>query len=53
MTPEKVEVQIGRGKSICIETGKLAKQAAGAVTITLGDTIVLVTVCIRHRKQPR
>ncbi|EKD27315.1 MAG: hypothetical protein ACD_79C00762G0003 [uncultured bacterium] len=32
------------GKELTIETGKLAKQADGAVTVRLGDTIVLVTV---------
>jgi polyribonucleotide nucleotidyltransferase len=31
------------GKEIIIETGKLAKQAGGAVTVRCGDTIVLVT----------
>src|SRR5512146_2807424 len=37
-----VERQIG-GKTLKIETGKLAKQAAGAVTVAYGDTIVLAT----------
>ena len=36
------EVEIG-GKPIIIETGKLAKQADGAVTVRYGDTVVLVT----------
>lgn len=36
------EVEIG-GKTLKIETGKLAKQANGAVTIQYGDTVVLVT----------
>jgi polyribonucleotide nucleotidyltransferase len=31
------------GKEISIETGKWAKQAAGAVVVRLGDTMVLVT----------
>jgi polyribonucleotide nucleotidyltransferase len=39
--PEKITAQLG-DKQIIIETGKLAKQADGAVTIQLGETIVLV-----------
>src|SRR5437879_9380533 len=38
---EKVTVPLG-DKQILIETGKIAKQADGAVTIQLGDTIVIV-----------
>src|SRR5688572_32204121 len=38
---EKVTFQVGTG-SITIETGKMAKQADGAVTVQLGETIVLV-----------
>jgi polyribonucleotide nucleotidyltransferase len=39
--PEKISAAIG-DKQIIIETGKLAKQADGAVTIQMGETIVLV-----------
>jgi polyribonucleotide nucleotidyltransferase len=39
--PEKITAQMG-DKQIIIETGKLAKQADGAVTIQLGETIVIV-----------
>ncbi len=38
---EKIIASLG-GKNIILETGKLAKQADGAVTVQLGDTIVLV-----------
>jgi len=38
----KKEVEIG-GKKLTIETGKLAKQANGAVMVQYGDTMVLVT----------
>jgi polyribonucleotide nucleotidyltransferase len=38
---EKITAQLG-DKQIIIETGKLAKQADGAVTVQLGETIVLV-----------
>src|SRR5712692_3858448 len=38
---EKVTVPLG-DKEIIIESGKLAKQADGAVTVQLGETIVLI-----------
>src|SRR5206468_11578752 len=39
--PRKVTAPLG-DKQIIIETGKLAKQADGAVTVQLGETIVMV-----------
>lgn len=39
--PEKITAPLG-DKQISIETGKLAKQADGAVTVQLGETIVIV-----------
>lgn len=42
MSKHTVTCQLGAG-SIEIETGKLAKLADGAVTVRLGDTIVIVT----------
>jgi polyribonucleotide nucleotidyltransferase len=39
--PEKLTAQVG-DKQITIETGRLAKQADGAVTVQLGETIVIV-----------
>ena len=39
------ECDVG-GRSLVIETGKLAEQANGAVTVRYGDTVVLVTVTI-------
>src|SRR6266513_3309600 len=38
------ELTIG-GKTLSIETGRLAKQADGAVIVRSGDTMVLVTAC--------
>ena len=38
------EVALG-GRTLSIETGKLAKQADGAVVVRSGDTMVLVTAC--------
>jgi len=39
------------GRSLIIETGKLAGQASGAVTIRYGDAVVLVTVSVSE--EPR
>jgi len=42
---EKVELEVGKEK-IIIETGEVAKQADGAVTVQYGGTVVLVTAVI-------
>ena len=39
---KKVELELG-GRTLTVETGKMAKQANGAVVVTYGETIVLVT----------
>ncbi len=38
-------VSLPDGRVITIETGKLAKQADGACTLRLGNTVLLATVC--------
>jgi polyribonucleotide nucleotidyltransferase len=38
---------IGDGRMISIETGKLAKQADGSVVVRMGDTMLLATVCAK------
>ena len=38
------EIQLPDGRTITLETGKLAKQADGAVMATLGNTMILATV---------
>jgi polyribonucleotide nucleotidyltransferase len=43
MTPIQKTASVG-GKQILLETGKIAKQAHGAVWVRMGDSIVLVTV---------
>ena len=40
---ESVTTEVG-GRRLTIETGKMAKQAAGAAVVTYGDTAVLATV---------
>ncbi len=51
MTNTKIGIQkkidLGDGKIITIETGKLAKQADGAVVVTMGQTMLLATVVAR------
>lgn len=49
--PEKVTFQVGTG-SITIETGKIAKQADGAVTVQLGETTVLVAAVAASNAKP-
>lgn len=48
---EKITFQVG-GSSITVETGKLAKQADGAVTVQLGETIVLVAAVAATSARP-
>src|SRR5258706_9296869 len=46
MTPNPISItfDIGDGRMVTIETGKLARQADGAVTVRLGNCIILATV---------
>ena len=47
---ERVQLSMGRS-TLSIETGRMAKQADGAVIIRFGDTVVLATAC--GQKEPR
>jgi polyribonucleotide nucleotidyltransferase len=40
---------IGDGREVTIETGRLARQADGAVTVTCGNCIILATVCATEK----
>lgn len=40
----KVEFDLG-GRTMLIESGKLAKQANGAVSVRYGDSMILATIC--------
>ncbi|MDD2197688.1 MAG: polyribonucleotide nucleotidyltransferase [Bacteroidales bacterium] len=40
----KKSIDLGDGRSITIETGKLARQADGSVIIRMGETMILATV---------
>jgi len=48
---EKVSAQLGASQ-IHIETGKLAKQADGSVTVQLGETIILVAAVAASKAKP-
>ena len=49
--PERITAPIG-DKQIIIETGKIAKQADGAVTVQLGETIVIVAAVGAAKAKP-
>ena len=45
MNVVKKTIDLGDGRTMTIETGKLAKQADGAVEVRMGNTMLLATVC--------
>jgi polyribonucleotide nucleotidyltransferase len=45
MSIQRVEIRLG-ATPLVIETGKIAKQADGSVTVRMGDTVVLVATCM-------
>ena len=47
-TSQSFKCEVG-GRSLIIDTGKLAGQASGAVTVRYGDTVALVTACISDK----
>jgi polyribonucleotide nucleotidyltransferase len=48
---QKVEMALGP-HTLSIETGRMAKQADGAVLVRLGDTVVLATACAQKEPRP-
>jgi len=49
-TPQSFQCSFG-GRTLTIQTGKLAQQATSSVTVQYGESLVLVTVCVS--KEPR
>ena len=45
MNPITKKIELADGRIITLETGKLAKQADGAVMLRMGNTMLLATVC--------
>jgi polyribonucleotide nucleotidyltransferase len=50
--PHIVTVEVG-GRTLTLETGKVARQANGAVLARYGDTVVLVTACMDTKANDR
>ncbi|HKV42563.1 MAG TPA: polyribonucleotide nucleotidyltransferase, partial [Blastocatellia bacterium] len=48
---QTVEIDLD-GQKITLETGKVAKQANGAVLVRSGDTVVLVSACAAEQPKP-
>ncbi|MEO6582803.1 MAG: polyribonucleotide nucleotidyltransferase, partial [Ferruginibacter sp.] len=51
LQPKNITFDIGGGRMVTIETGKLARQADGAVTVRQGNCIILATVVAN--KEPK
>ncbi len=51
LNPKSVTFDIGGGRMVTIETGKMARQADGSVTVRLGNSILLATVVAN--KEPK
>lgn len=47
--PTIVDVEFAPGRTMRFETGRMARQAAGAVSVRMGDTIVFCTACADDR----
>jgi len=50
--PIAKRIMLPDGREITLETGKLAKQADGSVTLRMGDTMLLATVCAAKDATP-
>lgn len=50
MQDKSLKIKFGRN-DLLLETGKIARQAGGSVTVQYGGTVVLVTVCMS--RQPK
>lgn len=45
-------VSLPDGRTISIETGKVAKQTDGSVVLRMGNTVLLATVCAAKMQFP-
>ncbi|MDR0430816.1 MAG: polyribonucleotide nucleotidyltransferase [Tannerellaceae bacterium] len=52
VNPINKTIDLGDGRTITIETGKLAKQADGAVSVRMGNTMLLATVTAAKDANP-
>ncbi|HUX84358.1 MAG TPA: hypothetical protein VMV20_03940, partial [Chitinophagaceae bacterium] len=51
LQPFSSTIDLGDGRNIIIETGRLARQADGSVTVRQGNCVLLATVCAN--KEPK
>lgn len=51
LQPKSISFDLGGGRNVTLETGKLARQADGAVTVRQGNCIILATVVAN--KEPK
>jgi len=47
-----VEVDLGNGRVVTLESGKMAKQADGSVIVRSGESVVMVTACSNMEPKP-
>ena len=52
MNPIVKRIELSDGRTITLETGKVAKQADGSVTLRMGNTMLLATVCAAKDATP-
>jgi len=52
MNPIVKRIELPDGRTITLETGKVAKQADGSVTLRMGNTMLLATVCAAKDATP-
>ncbi|MBL7703792.1 MAG: polyribonucleotide nucleotidyltransferase [Ferruginibacter sp.] len=52
LNPKSIKFDIGGGREVTIETGKMARQADGAVTVRQGNCILLATVVANKEPKP-
>ena len=52
INPIVKKIDLGDGRVITLETGKLAKQADGAVELRMNNTMMLATVCVAKDAAP-
>ena len=45
-------IDLGDGRTISLETGKLAKQAHGSVVVQMGKAMLLCTVVSNYKQSP-
>jgi len=45
METKSLKIKFGKN-DLVLETGRIAKQANGSVTVTYGSTVILVTACM-------